>query len=107
MPREVFSQFANAMTAGGQFYQQMINTRSEAEKFGEALSKRKLGVGPALSAIRDMRNEMGVINQLAEKQVKMQQSIAVGMGRNRSGVGQAAVFTPASLDLKDFATRTQ
>jgi cell wall-associated NlpC family hydrolase len=91
------SQFAKALTESGAFYQNQVRIRSEAGKLGDTLSKRKLGLGESVNAMKQWRQEQGAITQLAQKQVRLQQSIVSGISRNAKGHITADVFTPSQV----------
>jgi len=89
--------FANALTQGGAFYQNQVRIRSEAGKLGDTLSKRKLGLGESVNAMKQWRQEQGAITQLAQKQVRLQQSLVSGISKNAKGHITADIFTPSQV----------
>lgn len=91
------SEFAKALTSSGAFYQNQVRIRSEAGKLGDTLSKRKLGLGESVNAMKQWRQEQGAITQLAQKQVRLQQSLVTGLSRNTKGHITADVFTPSQV----------
>jgi len=89
--------FNKAMSSSGAFHHQMVQIRTEADKLGGALSARKLGLGDSLSAIRGMNKEYSAMTQLAEKNIKAQQSMVTGLRRDSSGKLMADVWTPDQI----------
>ena len=97
--------FNTAATQMGKFHQVTVGVRSEAEKFGQAMSQKRLGLNESYRAMRTIRQEQGVITQLARQQVALQNSAVTYMGRNSAGQAQALVTTAKGVDT--FAQSAQ
>lgn len=97
IPASALSKFNELVTQGGHFKAQMANVRTDADKFGDKLAEQKLSFRESVSALRNMRSEMGVINQLAKRNVAMQQSIVQDSGVTRSGQRAANVVSPTGM----------
>ena len=107
MSNAAFDAFNKTLAQTGLFHQQMVNVRSESERFAQNMSSKKLGLGESLRAIKQYRSEMGkmyaeqrgVISQMAKDQLRLQQAAVATPGRNTAGKMSAMVSIPNAADI--------
>lgn len=86
--------FEDSLRSTGLFQTQMVNLRSETEKFGQSLQRGNLRLGDSFRvATGHIRNQQTAISKLAREQVRLMNSTTVAMGD-----GRQMVITPRGID---------
>lgn len=86
--------FEDSLRASGMFQTQMVNLRSETEKFGSSLQKGNIKLGDSFRiAAGHIRGQQTAISKLAREQVRLMNSTTVAMGD-----GRQMVITPRGID---------
>ena len=86
--------FEQTLKTSGQFQTQIVNLRSESEKFGSSLQKGNLKLGESFRvASAHIKGQQSAITRLAREQVKLMNSTTLALGDGRS-----MVITPRGID---------
>jgi len=92
--------FADTMRSTGQFSTHYVSLTSDVEKFGRSLESGRLKLKDYYRVWNDhARTSGGLIRQLAQQQVQLQNAILQPLGRNAQGLMQFNVHVPRGLDL--------
>ena len=91
--------FSETIRSTGQFSTHFVSLTSDVEKFGKNLDSGKLKLNQYFKVWQDhTRTSGGLIRQLAQQQVQMQNAILQPLGRNAQGLMQFNVHVPRGLD---------
>ena len=94
--------FLGQVGAVGGFKSSVVDLTTQTDKFGQALTRNKLTMREYFQESKNAFKQNSNAMRLAQQQVRVLQSQMVQIGK-----GQAAVFTPAALNLKDYNTQLQ
>jgi TP901 family phage tail tape measure protein len=91
--------FAETMRSTGQFSTHFVSLNSDVEKFGSQLDKGQIKLNQFFRTFHDhTKTSGGLIRQLAQQQVQLQNAILQPLGRNAEGLMQYNVHIPRGLD---------
>ena len=92
--RSALGLFETTLRNTGMFQTQMVNLRSETEKFGNSLQRGNVKLGESFRlTTAHIRNQQSAITKLAREQVRLMNSTTVSMGD-----GRQMVVTPRGID---------
>ena len=98
-------QFADTIRSTGQFSTHFVSLTSDVDKFGQQLDKGQLKLGQFFNVYKDhVKTSGGLIRQLAQQQVQLQNAILQPLGKNAQGLMQYNVHIPTGLDKVKNAT---
>ena len=93
-------QFGDTLRSTGQFTTHFASAGSDVETFGKNLDKGRLKLREYYRTWQDHnKTASGLIRDLAQQQVRLQNSIMQPLGRNAEGMMQFAVHVPRGLDV--------
>jgi TP901 family phage tail tape measure protein len=96
---QIQQSFAGTLRSTGQFSTQFVSLSSDVEKFGKNLDSGRLKLSQYYKTWQDhTRASGGLIRQLAQQQVQLQNAILQPLGKNAQGLMQYNVHIPAGLD---------
>lgn len=91
--------FGETLRSTGQFSSHFVSLASEVDTFGKRLDGGKLKLRDYFSTLQThTRTSGGLIRQLAQQQVQLQNAIVQPLGKNAQGLQQFSVHIPAGLD---------
>ena len=91
--------FGENLRRTGQFSSHFVTLTSDVEKFGKNLDSGKLKLKQYYQAFQDhAKTSGGLIRQLAQQQVQLQNAILQPLGKNAQGLQQFNVHIPQGLD---------
>ena len=91
--------FADTLRSTGQFSSHFVSLSSDVEKFGKNLDGGRLKLRDYFNTYQQhAKTTGGLIRQLAQQQVAMQNAILQPLGRNSQGLMQFNVHIPRGLD---------
>ena len=92
-------QFADTLRSTGQFSTHFVSLTSDVDKFGQQLDKGQLKLGQFFNIYKQhVQSSGGLIRQLAQQQVQLQNAILQPLGKNAQGLMQYNVHIPTGLD---------
>ena len=92
--------FAETMRSTGQFSTHFVSLNSDVDKFGQQLDKGQIKLNQFFRVFNaHTKTQGGLIRQLAQQQVQLQNAILQPLGRNAEGIMQYNVHIPRGLDL--------
>lgn len=94
--------FHESVMASGQFTSKLVSLSTAAEHLGQRLQKSKTTMQDYKQAISGVSKESNLYNQLAQRQVALQNSVIQTLGN-----GMARVYAQHKVDLTDSAMRQQ
>jgi TP901 family phage tail tape measure protein len=98
-------QFNQLLASSGQFTTQTVTLRNSTDDYAKSLERARLTGRQYFSeSMRYLRGQSGAIRDLANQQIRLQNSVVTPLGRNALGQMQVAVATPTGLPA-DFATQ--
>ena len=93
-------QFGDTLRSTGQFSTYFASSGNDIEKFGQNLDKGRLKLRDYYRSWQDHhKTTSGLVRDLAQQQVRLQNAIMQPLGRNAEGIMQYAVHVPRGLDL--------
>jgi TP901 family phage tail tape measure protein len=91
--------FAETMRSTGQFSTHFVNLTSDVDKFGSQLDKGQIKLKQFAQIYQThIKTSGGLVRQLAQQQVQLQNAILQPLGKNAEGLMQYNVHIPAGLD---------
>jgi len=91
--------FAETMRSTGQFSTHFVSLTSDVDKFGSQLDKGQIKLKQFFQTYQShIKTNGGLIRQLAQQQVQLQNAILQPLGKNAEGLMQYNVHIPAGLD---------
>lgn len=91
--------FADTLRSTGQFSSHFVSLTSDVDKFGKNLDSGRLKLRDYFNTYQQhAKTTGGLIRQLAQQQVAMQNAILQPLGRNAEGLMQFNVHVPRGLD---------
>ena len=91
--------FSDTMRSTGQFSTHFVSLTSDVEKFGRNLDSGKLKLKDYYRTWQEhTKTSGGLIRQLAQQQVQLQNAVLQPLGRNAQGLMQFNVHVPRGLD---------
>ena len=91
--------FAETLRSTGQFSSHFVNLQSDVEKFGTQLDKGQIKLKQFFQVYQShLKTNGGLIRQLAQQQVQLQNAVLQPLGKNAEGLMQYNVHIPAGLD---------
>ena len=91
--------FADTLRSTGQFSTHFVSLTSDVDKFGQQLERGQLKLGQFFRVYQDqIKGSGGLVKQLAQQQVQLQNAILQPLGRNAEGLMQYNVHIPRGLD---------
>jgi len=91
--------FADTLRSTGQFSTHFVNLTSDVDKFGSQLDKGQIKLKQFFQVYQGhLKTNGGLIRQLAQQQVQLQNAILQPLGKNAEGLMQYNVHIPAGLD---------
>lgn len=91
--------FAETLRSTGQFSTHFVSLTSDVDKFGQQLDRGQLKLGQFFRVYQDqIKGSGGLVRQLAQQQVQLQNAILQPLGRNAEGLMQYNVHIPRGLD---------
>ena len=98
--------FRDTLVGSGMFSSHFVNLQSDVDKFGKNLDAGRLKLRDYFSTFRThVRTSKGLIRELAQEQVMLQNAVMQPLGRNAQGLMQYNVMIPRGLDA--VKNRTQ
>ena len=92
--------FAETLGKTGQFSSHFVTLTGDVEKFGKNLDSGRLKLRDYYRAWQDhTKTSGGLIRDLAQQQVRLQNAVMQPLGRNAQGLMQFNVHVPRGLDL--------
>ena len=92
--------FRDSLIGSGMYSSHFVNLQSDVDKFGKNLDAGRLKLKDYFSTFRThMRTSKGLIRELAQEQVMLQNAVMQPLGRNAQGLMQYNVMIPRGLDL--------
>ena len=92
--------FAETLRSTGQFSTHFVSLTSDVDKFGSQLDKGQVKLRDFFRIYKEHTQASGgIIRQLAQQQVQLQNAILQPLGRNAEGLMQYNVHIPRGLDL--------
>jgi TP901 family phage tail tape measure protein len=93
-------QFGDTLRSTGQFTTHFASAGSDVETFGKNLDKGRLKLREYYRTWQDHHKTAGgLIRDLSQQQVRLQNAIMQPLGRNAEGMMQFAVHVPRGLDV--------
>ena len=91
--------FADTLRSTGQFSSHFVSLTSDVDKFGKNLDSGRLKLKDYFNTYQQhAKTTGGLIRQLAQQQVAMQNAVLQPLGRNAQGLMQFNVHVPRGLD---------
>ena len=91
--------FAETLRSTGQYSSHFVNLTSDVDKFGSQLDKGQIKLKQFFQVYQGhLKTNGGLIRQLAQQQVQLQNAILQPLGKNAEGLMQYNVHIPAGLD---------
>ncbi len=91
--------FAETMRSTGQYSTHFVSLASDVDKFGSQLDKGQVKLKQFFQVYQGhIKTNGGLIRQLAQQQVQLQNAIMQPLGKNAEGLMQYNVHIPAGLD---------
>jgi TP901 family phage tail tape measure protein len=91
--------FAETMRSTGQYSTHFVSLASDVDKFGSQLDKGQIKLKQFFQTYQShIKTNGGLIRQLAQQQVQLQNAILQPIGKNAEGLMQYNVHIPAGLD---------
>ena len=91
--------FADTLRSTGQFSTHFVNLTSDVDKFGSQLDKGQIKLRQFFQVYQGhLKTNGGLIRQLAQQQVQLQNAILQPLGKNAEGLMQYNVHIPTGLD---------
>jgi TP901 family phage tail tape measure protein len=94
--------FNQSILSSGQFTSKLVSMSTAAQHLGERLQKSHTTMTDYRSAMKKVSDQSNIYNQLAQRQVGMQQAIVQSMGG-----GMARVFAQHNVDLTQASIRSK
>ena len=92
--------FSDTIRSTGQFSTHFVSLTSDVEKFGRNLDTGKLKLRDYFKTWQDhTKTSGGLIRQLAQQQVQLQNAVLQPLGKNAQGLMQFNVHVPRGLDV--------
>ena len=92
--------FAETLRSTGQFSTHFVSLTSDVDKFGSQLDRGQVKLGQFFRVYGDhVKTSGGLVRELAQQQVRLQNSILQPLGRNAEGLMQYNVQIPRGLDI--------
>ena len=92
--------FSDTIRSTGQFSTHFVSLASDVEKFGRGLDSGSLKLKNYYKAWHDQaRTSGGLVRDLAQQQVQLQNAILQPLGKNAQGLQQFNVHVPRGLDI--------
>ena len=96
---KISSTFAETLRSTGQFSTHFVSLSSDVDRFGKNLDGGKLKLKQYFQTFQEhTKTSGGLIRQLAQQQVAMQNAILQPLGKNAQGLMQFNVQVPQGLD---------
>jgi TP901 family phage tail tape measure protein len=96
---------ANLGSIGG-FSSQIVDLTTSTEKFGRAIRDNKLSMRENFSeAFRGLTRQKSLMRELAQEQVRYQNSQTIALGRNSNGRASGMTLIPNSVDFSNAENR--
>ena len=96
---KVNKSFGDVLRSTGQYSSHFVSLGSDVERFGKNLDGGKLKLRNYFQTWQEYtKTTGGMIRQLAQQQVQLQNSIVQPLGKNAQGIMQYAVHVPRGLD---------
>jgi TP901 family phage tail tape measure protein len=101
--------FAETLRSTGQYSTHFVSLASDVEKFGTQLDKGQIKLKQFAQIYQThIKTSGGLVRQLAQQQVQLQNAILQPLGKNAEGLMQYNVQIPAGLDkVKNAAALTK
>jgi TP901 family phage tail tape measure protein len=101
--------FAETLRSTGQYSTHFVSLSSDVEKFGTQLDKGQIKLKQFAQIYQThIKTSGGLVRQLAQQQVQLQNAILQPLGKNAEGLMQYNVQIPAGLDkVKNAAALTK
>jgi TP901 family phage tail tape measure protein len=91
--------FAEVMRSTGQYSTHFVSLASDVDKFGSQLDKGQVKLKQFAQVYQShIKTSGGLVRQLAQQQVQLQNAILQPLGKNAEGLMQYNVHIPAGLD---------
>jgi TP901 family phage tail tape measure protein len=91
--------FAETLRSTGQYSSHFVNLTSDVDKFGSQLDKGQIKLKQFFQTYQGhLKTNGGLIRQLAQQQVQLQNAILQPLGKNAEGLMQYNVHIPTGLD---------
>ena len=91
--------FAETMRSTGQYSTHFVSLASDVDKFGVQLDKGQIKLKQFAQIYQShIKTSGGLVRQLAQQQVQLQNAILQPLGKNAEGLMQYNVHIPAGLD---------
>jgi TP901 family phage tail tape measure protein len=91
--------FRDTLVGSGMYSSHFVNLQSDVDKFGKNLDAGRLKLRDYFSTFRThARTSKGLIRELAQEQVMLQNAVMQPLGRNAQGLMQYNVMIPRGLD---------
>jgi len=91
--------FRDTLVGSGMFSSHFVNLQSDVDKFGKNLDAGRLKLRDYFSTFRThVKTSKGLIRELAQEQVMLQNAVMQPLGRNAQGLMQYNVMIPRGLD---------
>jgi TP901 family phage tail tape measure protein len=91
--------FAETLRSTGQFSTHFVNLTSDVDKFGSQLDKGQIKLRQFFQVYQShLKTNGGLIRQLAQQQVQLQNAVLQPLGKNAEGLMQYNVHIPTGLD---------
>ncbi len=91
--------FRDTLVGSGMFSSHFVNLQSDVDKFGKNLDAGRLKLRDYFSTFRThIKTSKGLIRELAQEQVMLQNAVMQPLGRNAQGLMQYNVMIPRGLD---------
>jgi TP901 family phage tail tape measure protein len=92
--------FSETLRSTGQFSTHFVSLTSDVDKFGSQLDRGQVKLGQFFRVYGDhVKTSGGLVRELAQQQVRLQNSILQPLGRNAEGLMQYNVQIPRGLDI--------
>ncbi|NDB60097.1 phage tail tape measure protein, partial [bacterium] len=96
---QIQKSFGGTLRSTGQFSTQFVSLTSDVEKFGKNLDAGRLKLSQYYQTWQQhAKTSTGLVRQLAQQQVQLQNAILQPLGKNAQGLMQYNVHIPAGLD---------
>jgi len=91
--------FRDTLVGSGMYSSHFVNLQSDVDKFGKNLDAGRLKLRDYFSTFRThVKTSKGLIRELAQEQVMLQNAVMQPLGRNAQGLMQYNVMIPRGLD---------
>jgi len=98
--------FRDTLVGSGMFSSHFVNLQSDVDKFGKNLDAGRLKLKDYFSTFRThVKTSKGLIRELAQEQVMLQNAVLQPLGRNAQGLMQYNVMIPRGLDAVKSKTQ--